>query len=262
MADPIEDPSGSEPGAVPQVRELALFPLHSVLFPGAPLPLHIFEQRYREMIGRCLSSEAREFAVMLIKEGDEVVEGSLPSVSPGRAAVPHQIGTTARIMQAQQFPDGRYALLCTGQDRVRLRRLTQRAPYLVGEVELLLEADGPATSAELAQLVAHVHQAVARLLLAGVADGAPEARAVRERAVGEIVGAMPNAPIALSYFVPRVLSTVSAEQQQRLLEAPSAAERLRLALTLLEEDRALIEQLTPFSGPMRAVEGGQRPSLN
>ena len=87
---------------------LALFPLNTVLFPGMPLPLHIFEERYKIMIGRCID-EDRPFGVVLIQSGTEV----------GNPAVPHVVGTTALIAAVKRLEDGRMNLIAVGQERFR-----------------------------------------------------------------------------------------------------------------------------------------------
>ena len=81
--------------------ELPLFPLHTVLCPGVALPLHIFEERYRTMVARCLD-EGRPFGVVLIRDGREVGGG------PTSIAT---VGTIAEIREAGKFSDGRYELL-------------------------------------------------------------------------------------------------------------------------------------------------------
>ena len=116
-------------------HELALFPLNTVLFPNMPLALHIFEERYKLMMGRCLKDDL-PFGVALIRDGREV----------GGSATPYDTGTTAHIRSVEQLDEGRMNLLCVGQQRFRLREVTQRKPYLVGRVEYLphqLGADEP-----------------------------------------------------------------------------------------------------------------------
>ena len=72
-------------------RRLPLFPLHTVLFPGATIPLQVFEERYKRMMKVCLESDGR-FGVVLIKDGMEV----------GGSAIPHDIGTIARVLTVNQ----------------------------------------------------------------------------------------------------------------------------------------------------------------
>lgn len=115
---------------------LPLFPLNTVLFPGMPLSLHIFEERYKLMIGKCL--EARQsFGVVLIQEGIEAL---------GPLAVPHSIGCTAQITQFQPLNQGRLNIVAVGQERFQITSLNHDLPYLVGDVELLpLETGEPQT---------------------------------------------------------------------------------------------------------------------
>ena len=104
---------------------LPLFPLHTVLFPGQLLPLHIFEPRYRLMITECLAGKST-FGVVLIREGAET----------GAEATPFDVGTTARIEQVNRLDDGRFNLLCVGQARFRVLGLRRNRPYLSGDVDL------------------------------------------------------------------------------------------------------------------------------
>jgi Lon protease-like protein len=117
-----------------RVTEIPIFPLRSVLCPGVALPLHIFEERYRLMIGRCIE-RGEPFGVVLLREGHEV--GPLR----GRIAA---VGTTAAIRRAGAYPDGRLDILTVGQQRFRLEGLDNVSePYLVGQVSLLDEPTGP-----------------------------------------------------------------------------------------------------------------------
>src|SRR5690242_121607 len=106
------------------VMKLPLFPLHTVLFPGMSLPLHIFEPRYRTMINECLSSGA-PFGIVLISSGREV----------GEPAVPHTVGTTAHISGAERLPDGRLNIEVVGQQRFQIIELHQDQSYLTGTIE-------------------------------------------------------------------------------------------------------------------------------
>jgi Lon protease-like protein len=103
--------------------ELPLFPLNVVLFPGMPLPLHIFEERYKEMIADCIR-ENRPFGVVLVEEGE-----------PGDKARPVAVGCTAEIAQVQPLDQGRMFIMTVGRERFRIVRLEYDKPYLVGMVE-------------------------------------------------------------------------------------------------------------------------------
>lgn len=104
--------------------QLPLFPLNSVLFPGTPLSLHIFEERYKLMIRRCIDSN-EPFGVVLIKSGSEV----------GRVAVPHMVGCSALITQVESLDGGRLNITAIGVERFRTIAFEHNQPYLVGKVE-------------------------------------------------------------------------------------------------------------------------------
>ncbi|GIW12916.1 MAG: hypothetical protein KatS3mg062_0355 [Tepidiforma sp.] len=114
--------------------ELPLFPLRTVLFPGMRLPLRIFEERYRVMVRELLESGG-EFGVVLIREG--------PEVGPG--AIPHDVGTAARIASCEATPDGRFMLTALGTWRFRINALLPPRPYPCGDVIPLDDTDGPLT---------------------------------------------------------------------------------------------------------------------
>lgn len=107
------------------IYELPLFPLNTVLFPGMPLPLHVFEERYKEMVQVCLD-EKRPFGVVLIRNG--IAEG-------GPVADPYEIGCAAEIVEVQQLENGRLLIVVVGQERFRIVSLDRSLPYLVGEVQ-------------------------------------------------------------------------------------------------------------------------------
>ena len=89
--------------------ELPLFPLNTVLFPNGPLPLRIFEPRYVDMVRKCMR-EGAPFGVLLIRAGQEAGEVSSAA----------DVGTSARIVDFQQLPDGLLGILCLGDQRFRL----------------------------------------------------------------------------------------------------------------------------------------------
>jgi Lon protease-like protein len=92
-----------------EVRELPLFPLNAVLFPGGPLPLKIFEPRYLDMVSRCMREQSG-FAVVLVSEGEEA------SIATSFAAT----GTEARIVDFDRLEDGLLGISCLGRERVRV----------------------------------------------------------------------------------------------------------------------------------------------
>jgi Lon protease-like protein len=186
---------------------LPLFPLHAVLFPETTVALHIFEPRYREMIGRCLAHED-PFGVVLILEGEEV----------GEEAVPRHIGTEAAIIASQRSDDGRYEIVAEGQRRFEITGIDRSRAYLRADVRFLDDPLGP--DAELlAEAVARLVEGVAQALEAGGQPIADE-------------GWRNLSPRSLSYRVGNALPSPN-EVRQDLLEAPDVASRLRREAGLL-----------------------------
>ena len=109
-------------------RPLPMFPLGTVLFPHAVLPLHIFEERYRALVETCLRGDGR-FGVVLIERGYEVGGGD------SRFGV----GTVARIVEAARTPDGRYLLATVGTDRFRIKKWLDDDPFPRAEIDVIGE---------------------------------------------------------------------------------------------------------------------------
>jgi len=123
-------PRGSVTSVADSRPELIpLFPLHAVLFPGAAMPLHVFEERYRLLV-----RERLDFGVVLIRQGSEVGAGRVEDL--------HEIGTLATLERVEAHPDGRYSVLARGVERFRLRSIEHDRPYLTGRVEWM--SDPPA----------------------------------------------------------------------------------------------------------------------
>src|ERR1700683_5348255 len=120
-----------------ETRRIPLFPLGVVLFPGRRLPLHIFEPRYKLMVGRCAQDKA-PFGIVLAAE-------------QGIATV----GCTANILEiAKTYEDGRMDIVTFGESAYRIRELHNDEPYLEGEVELLPDDPQPGPAATAAELLA------------------------------------------------------------------------------------------------------------
>ena len=139
---------------------LPLFPLsQTVLFPGVALPLHVFEERYRELVRTLLARQdgPRRFGVVAIRQGWEV--------GPDAVRALHGVGCAAELRRVSRYPDGRYDIVTVGTARFRLLGMARGAlPYLVGEVEWLPAADPP--DAEAALLAGHVRVLFERYLAA------------------------------------------------------------------------------------------------
>src|SRR4051794_34879859 len=141
----IQRATAASPHCGDTMTVLPMFPLGTVLLPGAVLPLHVFEPRYRALVADCLAGEP-EFGVVLIERGSEV----------GGGDVRRDVGTVARIMEMTQLPGDRYALVTVGTRRIRVERWLDDEPYPRAEVTAWPEADdggqGPVVEELLAQL--------------------------------------------------------------------------------------------------------------
>ena len=188
---------------------LPLFPLRAVLLPTVGMGIHVFEERYRQLTRRCLSENA-SFGVALIKIGHEV----------GAPAVPHDVGTEARILQVREYGDGRYDLVVLGARRFRITHLFRGKPYLEAEVEWIPEP------AEDKLVLNRLKRAVeARLRTCWQMFGDPtSARALRP---SDDVDAS-----SLSYLLTSMLP-INAKKQQKLLEANTTEDRLEMEIDIL-----------------------------
>ena len=223
--NPDDFPPGSH-------AELPLFPLNNVvLFPGMPLPLHIFEERYKAMIGACADRD-EPFGVLLIKDGNEV----------GEPSTPHTIGTTARVSQVQRLEEGRLNILTRGETRFELLETVQTTPHLVGLVRFLEDAEGTVS----ATTVAGVREQFVALQrhLTAMAGGWDREIAVPDEAVD--LARTAAATLAVSFPLP-------PDVRQSLLETPTAGAQLEKLLTLMRQANRIVseqaEQNTPFKGP-------------
>ena len=132
---------------------ISLFPLHTVLFPGGPLPLRIFETRYTDMVRRCMR-EQQPFGVVLIQEGDE----------DGPVATTATVGCSARIADFYTLQDGLLGISCVGERKFRVERVWRAADGLnMAEVTWLAEEAELPLPAEFARLGNTVRRALAEL---------------------------------------------------------------------------------------------------
>lgn len=216
---------------------LPLFPLGNVLFPGALMPLHIFEPRYRLLIRRSIERE-RPFGVVLIRSGREV----------GGPAEPHAVGTEARIVAASPLPDGRSYIVTRGERRFAVDRVIDDSePYLVGRVRFLKEDEGAEAGARASEAL----DALGAYLLAvlAVTDDARGERAMTD----ELKEAT---PIDVAYRIASSLA-VDTSEQQTLLELGTASDRLNEETRILRRETELMRDLL-----VRLRARGERPDLN
>lgn len=232
---------------------LPYFPLHVVLFPHLPLPLHIFEERYRAM-ARDLVSETSpyggQFVVSMITDGSEVSSPETRS-----AARTQRVGTIAEVRTAEQLADGRWVLLTAGVSRALLGEVDESGAYALMEATPLPEVNG--SGAE--RLVPKVQAALDQYLVTVkrfVATAASESQPPDE--VHDVTASLdavlkpihlPEDPLAASYAVGGLLQ-VELTRKQQLLELPDAASRLRAELQLLHrEARFLADGALPPIAP-------------
>ena len=216
---------------------LPIFPLEAVLFPGALMPLHIFEPRYRLLIRRCIERQ-RPFGIVLIRNGSEV----------GAGAEPYGVGTEAKIVAESPLPDGRSYIVTRGERRFVVESLIADVePYLVAHVRYLDETDGDRAL----DRASVAREALGAYLLAVVAV-TDDARG--ERALADDL--RDAAPGDLAYRIAGSLA-VDAPQQQALLELETAAARLEAETRILNRETELLRDLL-----VRLRERGERAELN
>jgi Lon protease-like protein len=192
-------------------RRLRLFPLNSVLFPGAVLNLHIFEPRYKQMINECLES-GEGFGVTLIADGAEAGD---PNV------LPHDIGSVAEIIEVQPLPYGRYFISTVGRDRFRIREVVSREPYLIADVEMIDEPV-PQPDREVDELLPALRSRFEEYVAMLVEFSGQESEVD-----------LPDDPQSTSFLIGDMLQ-VAERVKQRLLELQDTKARLRAEFDFLE----------------------------
>ncbi len=198
--------------------ELPMFPLGSVLLPSMLLPLHIFEERYRTMMDVVMGSEVQGFGVVLIERGHEV----------GGEDQRSSIGTLARVLNHERSDDGRWGILAVGVERVRVKEWLPDDPFPRAIVEDWAD-NSQATEAQ--------------------TDNYRQLRTVHRRILGltaELgydVGQIPDLSDdpTLGSFQLAATAPISTFDRQRLLCAPTLAERLPLLAETLTSAMAIVE---------------------
>jgi uncharacterized protein len=199
-------------------ERLAMFPLGSVLVPGAVLPLHIFEPRYRVLMFDCVRGEP-EFGVVLIERGFEVGGGDQRFAT----------GTLARITEAAELPDGRWVIAAVGTDRIRVADWLDDDPYPLAMVERLAEpaADGAeAGSEERDRAEAEVRRGLALCAQLGLQGPDPA------------IELAPDPGAAVWQLVS--LAPLGSYDKQRLLEIDDHRSRLAMLAALAEEQATVL----------------------
>jgi Lon protease-like protein len=190
-----------------------------VLVPGLVLPLHIFEQRYRDLVTDLLAvpEEEREFVIVAIRDGREVGADGVRAL--------HDVGVIATVREITPHDDGRFDLVTVGATRVRMGELSTERSYLTASVSTLPEESGE--EAELLAPQVKLAFATYRALVTG-ADPSTED--------------LPDDPGVLSYLVAAAL-VVNLPDRQAFLEMPTDATRLRAQLARIRHEVALLRTL-------------------
>ena len=215
-----------------------MFPLGSVLTRGQVLPLHVFEPRYRRLVGDCLEGDGT-FGVVLIERGSEVGGGDVRS----------DLGTLATIVDARALPDGRWAVVAVGGERIRITRWGDDDPYPCAEVTPWPDAD---PSPDLAAAVGLAADRLRAVLALAAEMGVDDLRLdldlddAPQRAADQLVAASPVGPL----------------DRQRLLACAGPDERMAVLAELLdgalEVLRAQIDPPGPDGGDWPGGGGGRR----
>jgi hypothetical protein len=208
---------------------LPLFPLGTVLFPGMLLPLHIFEDRYKQLMRDLLEGpEPRRFGVIAIKKGRETGVEGVSSL--------YEVGCAATVRENEENEDGGFEVVTVGTHRFRLEALDDSRAYLRGEVEFLEEDAGDSAAAgRAAHLVAEAFQAYLDVLTA--------------RGLAQVnVPELPEEPVLLSYLVAASM-IIDLPDRQALLAEPDSLSRLIAERALLVRETTMLQTLTARPAP-------------
>ncbi len=209
---------------------LPLFPLGTVLFPGLVLPLHVFEERYRQLVRDLLAlpQQSQRFGVVCIREGREVGTDGVRAL--------YEVGCVAQLSQVEAYEDGRFDLVTVGTELFHLDELQTDRPYLTGEVTFL--EDGAGDPAE-----ARMLEPLVRAAFGGYVEALGTAS-------GTVVEApdLPDDPQVLGHLVGATMALDLADRQD-LLEQPDGVARLRRALSLLRRESGVLAALRAVPAP-------------
>jgi Lon protease-like protein len=249
------------------MTRVPLFPLPLVLFPGQTLPLHIFEERYKEMLQRCLGDQS-PFGIVLIRDGGRLGRGT-----------PHSIGTLARVLTVEEVAAGRctvqaphrdscFHITCRGEERFRVTAIDRReASYLVADIEAYPDEPAPPPALlmvgqRVATLFDEYYRELVALMGGWQREAVPGERTMMFDMATLVMGqaqlqnrgaegseAMRTIPVPSLPEDPSTLANVIAAElnvqpavKQDLLEAPSALARLQREAEILAEETPQMEE--------------------
>lgn len=239
----MDDAFGDHPDSR---SSLALFPLNTVLYPGEPLPLQVFEPRYLQLLADLGDQDpaSRQIGFVAIRHGHEVGDGRSGQIA--------DVGCVARLLSVERHAQADvelYVVLAVGTGRFRLDAVApgSATPYLVGEVTLGRRTDeDPAFGAASEDPATYVLEAEVR------AEFAAYARAFRTREVP-----LPGGGDALAYRA-AAATGLTLGDRQAVLEAGTTTERLRLVRDLLRRERTLLRTFGALPGSVRS--GSESPN--
>ena len=201
---------------------MPMFPLGTVLLPGGVLPLNVFEDRYLQMFREILADDQHppEFGVALITKGHETGGGD------ERATV----ATSARILDMQATPDGRYVLAAVGTERLRVNAWLPDDPYPIADVDVWVDADDAASADDLRPRVQQARGRVEELnsLAAGLGDQTPPPTDISDD------------PLLAVYHLGS-LAPLGPSDRYRMLAAPGLDQRLDVLDEALDDVAAVLE---------------------
>lgn len=201
--------------------ELPLFPLNVVLFPGAEMPLHIFEPRYRLMINECYEQQ-RPFGIVLARPESEPLHEQ-----------PYPIGTMAEIEALDRLEDGRINLIAHGSQRFRILSQHREKPYLSATVEVYNDlVEDKQSFSQVTRQAQRFFRLYLEALLAVVGRR-------------ELTFTLPDDAESLSHFIAHLID-IEDEQKQHMLELTSTQQRL-------EEEIAILRREVPFMREVLAM---------
>ena len=213
--------------------ELPIFPLNTVLFPGMPLQLQIFEDRYKIMLQRVLQTN-QTFGVCLIRRGEEAL-GPLPE--------PYKIGCTARVIKVDWEENGTALLTIVGDERFRILQLAAVEPYLTGFVESLpLEKPSSIDIARGARILRKRLMQYLSLLAHHAAQKDDHHPIEADLSALQL----PEDTFLLIYLAAALLQ-VPAHEKQPLLEAETANQLLALTHRLYRRELAVMPDVLSVS---------------
>jgi Lon protease-like protein len=214
---------------------LPLFPLGVVLYPGMLLPLHIFEERYRQLVRDLLAGpEPQRFGVIAIRKGRET---GIDGINGMQSL--YDIGCTATLRRVERHSDGRFSLVTVGNQRFRLLGLDETRPYLQGQVELLADDVTDLEAAVSGSPAVHAAQAAFRMYL----DALAESGGATVRVAG-----LPDEPTLLSFVIAAAM-VIDLPERQGLLAEPDTLRRLEAERALLSRETGMLRNTTSRPAP-------------